>query len=30
MLATGVDLVDIPRIERLLSRYGEKFLDARL
>jgi len=26
MLATGVDLVDIPRIERLLSRYGEKFL----
>ena len=26
MLATGVDLVDIPRIERILSRYGERFL----
>ena len=26
MLTTGVDLVDIPRIERVLRRYGEKFL----
>jgi holo-[acyl-carrier protein] synthase len=26
MLSTGVDLVDIPRIERILSRYGERFL----
>ncbi|MFN2284866.1 MAG: holo-ACP synthase [Anaerolineae bacterium] len=26
MLTTGVDLVDIPRIERVLHRYGEKFL----
>lgn len=25
-LATGVDLVKIPRIERLLMRYGERFL----
>jgi holo-[acyl-carrier protein] synthase len=26
MLTTGVDLVDIPRIERVLHRFGEKFL----
>ncbi|MBN1876383.1 MAG: holo-ACP synthase [Anaerolineae bacterium] len=26
MLTTGVDLVKIPRIERLLARYGERFL----
>lgn len=26
MLATGVDLVDIPRIERIVNRYGERFL----
>jgi len=26
MLATGVDLVDISRIERLLHSFGEKFL----
>ncbi len=26
MLTTGVDLVDIPRIERALSRFGERFL----
>lgn len=26
MLTTGVDLVDIPRIERALRRFGEKFL----
>jgi len=26
MLTTGVDLVDIPRIERLAARYGERFL----
>jgi holo-[acyl-carrier protein] synthase len=26
MLTTGVDLVDIKRIERVLSRFGEKFL----
>ena len=25
-LATGVDLVKIPRIERLLARYGDNFL----
>ncbi len=26
MLSTGVDLVDIPRIERTLHRFGDKFL----
>ncbi len=26
MLTTGVDLVDIPRIERALDRFGDKFL----
>lgn len=26
MLTTGVDLVDIPRIERALDRFGERFL----
>jgi holo-[acyl-carrier protein] synthase len=26
MLTTGVDLVDIARIERVLNRFGEKFL----
>jgi holo-[acyl-carrier protein] synthase len=26
VLTTGVDLVDIKRIERVLSRFGEKFL----
>ncbi len=26
MLTTGVDLVDIPRIERALARFGERFL----
>ncbi|HQE91332.1 MAG TPA: holo-ACP synthase [Anaerolineae bacterium] len=26
MLTTGVDLVDIPRLERVLHRCGEKFL----
>lgn len=26
MLTTGVDLVDIPRIERVLNRFGDKFL----
>ncbi|HOU12530.1 MAG TPA: holo-ACP synthase [Anaerolineae bacterium] len=26
MLTTGVDLVDIPRIERAVSRFGERFL----
>ncbi len=26
MLAVGVDLVEIPRIERALARFGEKFL----
>lgn len=26
MLATGVDLVDIPRIERALDRFGDRFL----
>jgi len=26
MLTTGVDLIDIPRIERALHRFGEKFL----
>jgi holo-[acyl-carrier protein] synthase len=25
-LATGVDLVEIPRVERLLARYGNRFL----
>ena len=27
MLTTGVDLVDIPRIERALDRFGPRFLD---
>ena len=27
MLTTGVDLVDIPRIERALERHGPRFLD---
>lgn len=27
MLVTGVDLVDIPRIERILERYGDRFLE---
>lgn len=27
MLTTGVDLVDIPRIERALTRFGQRFLD---
>ena len=27
MLTTGVDLVDIPRIERALERFGQRFLD---
>lgn len=26
MLATGVDLIEIPRVERSLARYGERFL----
>ena len=26
MLTTGVDLIEIPRIERSLERYGERFL----
>jgi holo-[acyl-carrier protein] synthase len=26
MLTTGVDLVDIPRIERVLQRFGDRFL----
>ncbi len=26
MLTTGVDLVDIPRLERVLNRFGDKFL----
>ena len=26
MLTTGVDLVEIARVERLLSRYGDRFL----
>jgi len=27
MLTTGIDLVAIPRTERLLARYGERFLN---
>ncbi|MGC9347912.1 MAG: holo-ACP synthase [Anaerolineae bacterium] len=27
MLTTGVDLVEIPRIERALTRYGDRFLE---
>ena len=27
MLATGVDLVDIPRIERASNRFGQRFLN---
>ncbi len=27
MLTTGVDLVEIPRVERILERYGERFLE---
>jgi len=27
MLATGVDLINIPRIERALERFGERFLN---
>jgi len=26
MLSTGVDLIEIARVERILSRYGERFL----
>jgi holo-[acyl-carrier protein] synthase len=26
MLSTGVDLIEIARVERLLSRYGDRFL----
>ena len=27
MLTTGVDLVDIPRVERALERFGQRFLN---
>jgi len=27
MLTTGVDLIEIPRIKRLLARYGDRFLE---
>lgn len=27
MLTTGVDLVEIPRVERALARFGERFLE---
>lgn len=26
-LATGVDVVNIPRVERLLARYGDRFME---
>ncbi len=27
MMVVGVDLVEIPRVERMLARYGERFLE---
>ena len=27
MLTTGVDIIEIPRIQRVLDRYGQRFLD---
>ena len=27
MLSTGVDIIEIPRIRRVLERYGQRFLD---
>ena len=27
MLTTGVDLVETPRVERMLARYGDRFLE---
>ncbi len=27
MLTTGVDLIEIPRLERVLERYGDRFLE---
>ncbi|MBU0702474.1 MAG: holo-ACP synthase [Chloroflexi bacterium] len=27
MLTTGVDLIEIPRLERILARYGDRFLE---
>ncbi|PKB69617.1 MAG: holo-[acyl-carrier-protein] synthase [SAR202 cluster bacterium Io17-Chloro-G5] len=27
MLTTGVDIIEIPRIKRVLDRYGQRFLD---
>ncbi|MFB3119558.1 MAG: 4'-phosphopantetheinyl transferase superfamily protein, partial [Stenotrophomonas maltophilia] len=27
MLTTGVDIVEIPRVQRVLDRYGRRFLE---